>query len=77
MFTAKRSASVTAVVNLRKCVTCTPPPSANETAHSGFETQRRHPQKSETRVLVAHKNVFQKILKTGLTVTNFMLETIT
>ena len=29
-------------LNLKGCVTCMPPPSANKTAHSGFETQRRH-----------------------------------
>ena len=34
------------------CVTCTPPPSVNKAAHSGFEIQRCH-QKSKTRVSVA------------------------
>ena len=40
-------------MNLRKCVTCTPLPIANKAAHSGFEAQRRHHQKSKTGVLVA------------------------
>ena len=31
-------------VNLREHISCTPPPSANKAAHSGFETQRRHHQ---------------------------------
>ena len=36
MLTAKRSAGVKAEMNLNECVTCTPPPSANKTGHSGF-----------------------------------------
>ena len=43
MLPAERSAGVTPEVNLRKCVTCLPPPSANK---AGFETQRRR-QKQE------------------------------
>ena len=43
---AKRSAGVTLEVNLRERVTHMPLPSANKTAYSGFETQRRHHQKS-------------------------------
>ena len=35
-------------VNLREHVTCTPLPSANKAAYSGFETQRRRHQKSKT-----------------------------
>ena len=42
-------------VNLRECISCTPPQSLNKAAHSGFETQRRHHQKSETGVSVAQK----------------------
>ena len=53
MLAAKRSAGVTPEVNLRECVACMPPPSANKDAHSGFETQRRHHQKSKTGVSVA------------------------
>ena len=40
----------------QKCVISrTPPPSENRAAHSGFETQRGHHQKSETGVPVAPK----------------------
>ena len=42
-------------VNLRECIRCTPLPSSNKAAHSGFETQRRHHQKFETGVSVARK----------------------
>ena len=42
-------------VNFRECISCMPPLSANKAAHSGFETQRRHHQKSKTRVSVAQK----------------------
>ena len=50
---------VTPEVNLRKHVTCTPLPSANKAAHSGFETQRRHHQKSKTVVSVAPEKVLK------------------
>ena len=40
-------------VNLREYTSCTPLPSANKAANSGFETQRTHHQKSETGVSVA------------------------
>ena len=50
---AKRSAGVTPEVNLRKCVTSMPQPSANKAAHSDFETQRRCHHKSKTGVSVA------------------------
>ena len=50
---AKRSACFTLELNLRKHVTCTPLPSANKTAHSGFECQSRCHQKSGIRVSVA------------------------
>ena len=52
----ERSAGVTPQANIRECVTCTPPPRKNKAAHSGFETQRRRPQKSKTGASVA----FQK-----------------
>ena len=42
-------------VNLRECISHTPPQSSNKAAHSGFETQRRRHQKSETGVSVAPK----------------------
>ena len=49
MLAAKRSAGVTPEVNLKECVKCMPPPSADKAAHFGFETQRRHHQKSKNR----------------------------
>ena len=52
MLAAKRSAGVIPEVNLRECVTHTPLPSSNEAAHSGFQTQSRHRQKSKTGVSV-------------------------
>ena len=47
---ANSSAGVAPKVNLRECVTHTPPPSLNKAAHSGFETERRHHQNSKTGV---------------------------
>ena len=44
-------------VNLRERISCTPLPSANKAAHSGFETQRRRHQKSKTGVSVAPEMV--------------------
>ena len=41
MIAAKRSAGVAPEVNLRECLTHTPPPSMNNAAHSGLETQMR------------------------------------
>ena len=35
-------------MNFRECTSRTSLPSANKAAHSGFESQRRHQQKSET-----------------------------
>ena len=52
MLATKRLAGVTPEVNLRECVTCMPLPSVNKAAHSGFETQRRHHQKSKMWVSV-------------------------
>ena len=46
---------VTSEVNLRKCISHMPPPSVTKAAHSGFDNQRRHHQKSETEVSVASK----------------------
>ena len=60
MLAAKRSAGVTPEVNLREHVTCMPLPSANKAANSGFETQRRHHQKSKTAVSVATQKFFLK-----------------
>ena len=39
MLAAKRSAGVAPGVNLRECVTCTPLPSMNKAAHSGFKQE--------------------------------------
>ena len=69
MLATKRSAGVAPEVNLKECVKEMPMPSANKTAHSGFETQRRHYQKSKTGVSVApqkglmssKKNFFLKV----------------
>ena len=47
--------SVTIEVNLSDHISCMPLPSVNKVAHSGFKTQRRCHQKSETRVSVAPK----------------------
>ena len=43
---------VTPEVNLRVHISCMPPQSSNKAAHSGFETQRRCHQKSETGISV-------------------------
>ena len=53
MLAAKRSPGVAPDVNLRTHVMCIPLPGVNESAHSGFETRRRHYQKSKTGVSVA------------------------
>ena len=53
LLAAKRSASVTPEMSHRECTSCMPPPSANQAVHSGFESQRRHCQKSKTGVSVA------------------------
>ena len=53
MLAAKRSAGVTPEVNLRKHVTHMSLPSAKKVAHFGFETLRRHHQKSKIGVSVA------------------------
>ena len=53
MLAAKKLAGVTPEVNLKEHVTGMPLPSTNKAAHSGFETERRHYQKSKTRVSVA------------------------
>ena len=45
----QESAGAAPEVNFRECIS----PSANKAAHSGFETQRRHHQKSKTGVSVA------------------------
>ena len=59
MLAAKRSAGDA------QHVTHMPPPSVNKTTHSGFETQRRHHEKSITGIsvapqkgLVSSKNLF-------------------
>ena len=55
MLTIYTSRGVTPEVNLRECISCMPLQSSNKAAHSGFETQRRHHQKSKTGVSVAPK----------------------
>ena len=69
MLANKRSAGVAPEVNLRECVTCMPLPSMNKAAHSGFETERRHYQKSKIGVsvapqkgLISSKNLKKKYL---------------
>ena len=42
-------------VILRECISCTPPPSVIKATQSGFETQRRHHEKSKTEMSVAPK----------------------
>ena len=51
MLATKRSAAVAPEVNLRECVTCTPLPSLNKAARSGFETQRRRHLKENVEVM--------------------------
>ena len=43
---------------IRVHVSCTPPPSANKAAHSGFQTQRRCHQKSKTGVSVGRESTY-------------------
>ena len=61
----KRSADVTPEVNLGECVTHTPLPRTNKSAHSGFETQLRYHQKSKARVSVSPQKglMYYKIKK--------------
>ena len=58
---------VTPEVNLRdyRSISYMPPPSLNKAGHYGFETQRRHHQKSETGVSVSQKWTYvqQKLKK--------------
>ena len=54
---------VTPEVNLRECITHMPLSSTNNAAHSGFETQRRHHQKSKTGVSVAPQKGLQFFFK--------------
>ena len=53
MLAAKRSTGAALGVNLKECLTHTPPPSVNKAAHSSFKTQRRHHLKSKTGVSAA------------------------
>ena len=48
MLAIKRLVGAASEVNLRKCISHTPPPNVNKADHSGFETQRRCNQKSKT-----------------------------
>ena len=65
MLAIKRSAGVAPKVNLRECIIPMPPSSVNKAAHSGFETQMKHHQKSKTGVSMAPQKglVLQKFLK--------------
>ena len=63
MLATKRSAGVAPEVNLRECVTHTPPPSLNKATNSGFETQRRRHQKSKTGVSVAPQKGLQNFFE--------------
>ena len=67
MLATNKSAGETLEVNFRDYVTHTSPPSTSKAAHSGFETQRRHHQKSITGVsvvpqkgLLSSKKYFKK-----------------
>ena len=53
MLAVKRSLGVATEVNHGERVTHMPLPSVNKAVHSGFESQRRHHQKSKTRLSVA------------------------
>ena len=53
MLAIDTSKGVAPGVNVRECISCPPPPSANMAAKSGFKTQKRHDQKSKTVVLAA------------------------
>ena len=53
MLAAKSLGGVASEVNLRECISPIPKLSTNKAAHSGFETQRRHHQKSKTGISVA------------------------
>ena len=55
MLTIYTGKGVIPEVNLTEWILCMPPPSANKATHSGFETQKRHHQKSEIRLSVAPK----------------------
>ena len=63
MLVTKRLTGVTPEVNFRECVIHMPLLSTNKAAHSGFETQRRHHQKSKIGVLVTLKKDFIKVLE--------------
>ena len=52
---ATMMAGVTPEVNLIEYVTHTPPPNMNKATHFGFETQRRHHQKSKKGFQWPHK----------------------
>ena len=66
----KSLVGIAPVVNLRECVTCTPPSIANKAAHSGFETHRTCHQKFKTGVSVTPKKdmyppkIYKKEVKT-------------
>ena len=49
----KRLAGVALEVNLKECISRTPPSSANKASHSGFENHSRPHKKFKTRVSLA------------------------
>ena len=55
---AKSLANVAPEVNLMEHVTCMPLQNVNKAAGSGFETQRRHHQKSKIGVSMAPQKFF-------------------
>ena len=56
MLATKRLADIAPDVNFRDL--CMPMPNVNKAADSGFETQRRHHQKSKNRLSLAHKKTY-------------------
>ena len=80
MLATKRSAGVALDVNLWECVSHTPMSRANKTVHSGFETQRRHHQKSKIGISMATNKrtyvlqIFLKKQKISLYLCSIMLE---
>ena len=69
MLAVKRLAGVAPEANLRECTSCTPLPNVNKAAHSSFETQRRHHQKSKTGISGPQKGRVHQKLKTRTVLT--------
>ena len=75
MLATERLAGVAPEVNLREHVAHTPLPSVNKAANAGFETQRRHHQKSKTGISgpIKKTRVLQKFFKKLLISKNHMV----